>query len=51
MKGSRRTVTAALSGGLQQRGEFSRAMILTDSPTIPLVFKLSTISLHALCEG
>ena len=37
--------------GFQQWGEFSRAMILTDSPTIPLVFKISTISLHSLCEG
>lgn len=42
--------TAALSG-LQQWGEFGCTMMLTDRPTIPVVFKISTISLPTLCDG
>lgn len=49
-KGKHTSSAAALSG-LQRWGEFSCTMIPTDRPTIPVVFKISTMSLHTPCEG
>lgn len=41
---------AANLSGLEQRGEFSGTVMLTDRPTIPAVFKISTMSVQTESE-